>query len=74
MRQGGFTSASFRFAISTSVLLATGDSRMLSILLFTMFEQGQVTVVAAMGMLMIVILLSIVAVFISSPDKIGIQT
>ena len=33
---------SFR-EFSTSVLLATGESRVLSILLFTMFEQGQVT-------------------------------
>jgi iron(III) transport system permease protein len=64
---------SFR-EFSTSVLLATGESRVLSILLFTMFEQGQVTVVAAIGMLMIVTLLAIVAVFYKVSGKVGIQT
>jgi iron(III) transport system permease protein len=64
---------SFR-EFSTSVLLATGESRVLSILLFTMFEQGQVTVVAAIGVLMIAVLLSIVAVFYKFTGKIGIQT
>ncbi|MGH7853788.1 MAG: ABC transporter permease [Candidatus Binatia bacterium] len=64
---------SFR-EFSTSVLLATGESRVLSILLFTMFEQGQVTVVAAIGVLMIATLLSIVAIFYKLTGKIGIQT
>jgi iron(III) transport system permease protein len=64
---------SFR-EFSTSVLLATGESRVLSILLFTMFEQGQVTVVAAIGVLMIATLLSIVAVFYKLTGKIGLQT
>ena len=64
---------SFR-EFSTSVLLATGDSRVLSILLFTMFEQGQVTVVAAIGMCMIAVLLAIVAVFYKVSGRVGIQT
>jgi iron(III) transport system permease protein len=64
---------SFR-EFSTSVLLATGESRVLSILLFTMFEQGQVTVVAAIGVLMIATLLSVVAVFYKVTGRIGIQT
>ena len=64
---------SFR-EFSTSVLLATGESRVLSILLFTMFEQGQVTVVAAIGILMILTLLSIVAVFYKISGRVGIQT
>jgi iron(III) transport system permease protein len=64
---------SFR-EFSTSVLLATGDSRVLSILLFTMFEQGQVTVVAAIGVLMIATLLSIVAIFYKLTGKVGLQT
>lgn len=64
---------SFR-EFSTSVLLATGDSRVLSILLFTMFEQGQVTVVAAIGVLMIATLLSIVAIFYKFTGRIGLQT
>ncbi len=64
---------SFR-EFSTSVLLATGESRVLSILLFTMFEQGQVTVVAAIGVLMIATLLSIVALFYKLTGKVGIQS
>jgi iron(III) transport system permease protein len=64
---------SFR-EFSTSVLLATGESRVLSILLFTMFEQGQVTVVAAIGICMIVVLLGIVAVFYKVSGRVGIQT
>ena len=64
---------SFR-EFSTSVLLATGESRVLSILLFTMFEQGQVTVVAAIGVLMIATLLSIVAIFYKLTGKVGLQT
>ena len=64
---------SFR-EFSTSVLLATGESRVLSILLFTMFEQGQVTVVAAIGVLMIATLLAIVAIFYKLTGRVGIQT
>ncbi|MGE5307223.1 MAG: ABC transporter permease [Alphaproteobacteria bacterium] len=64
---------SFR-EFSTSVLLATGESRVLSILLFTMFEQGQVTVVAAIGILMVLTLLAIVAVFYKVSGRVGIQT
>ena len=64
---------SFR-EFSTSVLLATGGSRVLSILLFTMFEQGQVTVVAAIGVLMIATLLAIVAIFYKLTGRVGIQT
>lgn len=63
---------SFR-EFSTSVLLATGESRVLSILLFNMFEQGQVTVVAAIGILMILTLLAIVAVFYKVSGRVGIQ-
>ena len=59
---------------STSVLLATGESRVLSILLFTMFEQGQVTVVAAIGVLMIATLLAIVGLFYKVSGRVGIQT
>jgi iron(III) transport system permease protein len=63
---------SFR-EFSTSVLLATGESRVLSILLFTMFEQGQVTIVAAIGILMILTLLAVVAVFYKLSGRVGIQ-
>ncbi|HWP57978.1 MAG TPA: iron ABC transporter permease [Candidatus Acidoferrales bacterium] len=64
---------SFR-EFSTSVLLATGESRVLSILLFNMFEQGQVTIVAAIGILMILTLLLIVTVFYKVSGRVGIQT
>ena len=64
---------SFR-EFSTSVLLATGESRVLSILLFTMFEQGQVTIVAAIGVLMIVTLLTVVGTFYKLTGRVGIQT
>lgn len=64
---------SFR-EFSTSVLLATGESRVLSILLFTMFEQGQVTIVAAIGILMILTLLTIVGIFYKVSGRVGIQT
>jgi iron(III) transport system permease protein len=63
---------SFR-EFSTSVLLATGESRVLSILLFNMFEQGQVTVVAAIGILMILTLMAIVAIFYKVSGRVGIQ-
>ncbi len=63
---------SFR-EFSTSVLLATGESRVLSILLFTMFEQGQVTIVAAIGVLMILVLMAIVMLFYKLSGRVGIQ-
>jgi iron(III) transport system permease protein len=63
---------SFR-EFSTSVLLASGDNSVLSILLFNMFEQGQVTVVAAIGILMILTLLGIVALFYKVSGRVGLQ-
>jgi len=63
---------SFR-EFSTSVLLASGETGVLSILLFNMFEQGQVTVVAAIGILMILTLLAIVTVFYKISGRFGIQ-
>jgi ABC-type sugar transport system permease subunit len=38
-----------------------------------MFEQGQVTIVAAIGILMIVVLLAIVGVFYKVSGRFGIQ-
>ncbi len=63
---------SFR-EFSTSVLLTSGDNNVLSILLFNMFEQGQVTVVAAIGILMILTLLAIVALFYKISGRVGLQ-
>ncbi|HEY7064365.1 MAG TPA: iron ABC transporter permease [Chloroflexota bacterium] len=63
---------SFR-EFSTSVLLATGQSMVLSILVFTMFEQGQVTVVAAIAVLMILLLLTIVGIVYKVSGRVGIQ-
>lgn len=63
---------SFR-EFSSSVLLATGESMVLSILLFNMYEQGQMTVVAAIGIVMILTLLAIVTVFYKLSGRVGIQ-
>jgi len=63
---------SFR-EFSTSVLLATSQSMVLSILVFTMFEQGQVTVVAAIAVLMIALLLAIVGIVYKVSGRVGIQ-
>jgi iron(III) transport system permease protein len=64
---------SFR-EFSTSILLATGQSTVLSIQIFTMFEQGQVTAVAAAGILMVTLLFLIVAVVYKISGRVGIQT
>ncbi len=63
---------SFR-EFSTSILLASGESSVLSILLYNMFEQGQVTAVAAIGITMIAVLLAIVAVFYKLTGRVGIE-
>jgi iron(III) transport system permease protein len=63
---------SFR-EFSTSILLATGQSQVLSILIFTMFEQGQVTVVAACGVLMVLLLVTIVSVAYKLSGRVGIR-
>lgn len=63
---------SFR-EFSTSILLYTGQSQVLSILVFTMWEQGQGTVVAAIGVMMIAILLAIVTIFYKISGRFGIQ-
>jgi iron(III) transport system permease protein len=63
---------SFR-EFSTSILLATGQSQVLSILVFTMFEQGQTTEVAAIGVFMIATILGIVAIFYRLTGRFGLQ-
>jgi iron(III) transport system permease protein len=64
---------SFR-EFSTSVLLAGPDSRVLSVSLFYMFEQGQSTLVAAAGVLMIVTLMIVVGVFYKISGRYGVPT
>lgn len=64
---------SFR-EFSTSILLATGQSQVLSILVWTMFEQGQTTEVAAIGVVMIATILAVVLVFYRLTGRFGIQT
>lgn len=64
---------SFR-EFSTSVLLAGPDSRVLSVLLYYMYEQGQATLVAAAGVVMITVLMVTVAVFYKISGKFGIST
>lgn len=63
---------SFR-EFSTSILLATGQSQVLSILVFRMYEQGQTTVVAAMGVVMILTILLIVVAFYRLTGRFGLQ-
>ncbi len=63
---------SFR-EFSSSILLATGQSQVLSILVFTMFEQGQTTEVAAIGVFMIATILTIVVLFYRLTGRIGVQ-
>jgi iron(III) transport system permease protein len=63
---------SFR-EFSTSILLATGQSQVLSILVFTMFEQGQTTEVAAIGVFMIATILGIVGIFYRLTGRFGLQ-
>ncbi|HYY88275.1 MAG TPA: ABC transporter permease subunit, partial [Chloroflexota bacterium] len=63
---------SFR-EFSTSVLLVTGQSTVLSILIFSLFEQGQPTLVAAIGMVMIAVLATVVLAFYKLSGRIGIQ-
>lgn len=63
---------SFR-EFSTSVLLAGPDSRVLSVLLYYMYEQGQSTLVAAAGVVMITVLMITVAVFYKISGRFGIS-
>jgi iron(III) transport system permease protein len=58
---------------STSVLLVTGQSNVLSVIVFTKFENGEVTAVAALGMLMIVFSTAIVAVFYRMSRRVGVR-
>jgi iron(III) transport system permease protein len=64
---------SFR-EFSTSVLLAGPESRVLSILLFYMYEQGQSTMVAAAGVVMIAVLMIAVGIFYKISGRFGIAT
>lgn len=64
---------SFR-EFGTSILLASGQSQVLSILVFGMYEQGMVTAVAAIGVMMILILVAIVTVFYKVSGRFGLQT
>lgn len=63
---------SFR-EFSTSILLATGQSQVLAILVYTMFEQGQTTEVAAIGVVMILTMLAIVLIFYRLIGRFGVQ-
>jgi iron(III) transport system permease protein len=63
---------SFR-EFSTAVLLVGGKSMVLSLLVFTLFEMGQTTTVAALGSMMIVVLLVVVGVFAKLSDRVGVR-
>jgi iron(III) transport system permease protein len=63
---------SFR-EFSTSILLATGESTVLSIQVWKLLEFGKTTAVAALGVLMILALTAIVAIFYRVTGRIGID-
>ena len=63
---------SFR-EFSTSILLATGESTVLSIQVWKLLEFGKTTAVAALGVLMILALVTIVAIFYRLSGRVGIQ-
>jgi iron(III) transport system permease protein len=63
---------SFR-EFSTSILLATGESTVLSIQVWKLLEFGKTTAVAALGVLMILALVTIVAIFYRLTGRVGIQ-
>jgi iron(III) transport system permease protein len=63
---------SFR-EFSTSILLVNPDSTVLSVLLFQMFEQGSGTEVAAVGVVMVGLLLLIIGVFYRVTGRFGLQ-
>jgi iron(III) transport system permease protein len=63
---------SFR-EFSTSILLATGESTVLSIQVWKLLEFGKTTAVAALGVLMILSLVAIVAIFYRLTGRVGIQ-
>jgi iron(III) transport system permease protein len=58
---------------SASILLASNDSTVLSLLLFELFTAGQQVQVAAVGIVMILLLLVIVVVFRALVGRIGLQ-
>jgi iron(III) transport system permease protein len=58
---------------STSILLVTGQSNVLSVVVFTKFENGQVTAVAALGILMILMSTVVVAIFYRVSNRVGIR-
>ena len=63
---------SFR-EFSTSVLLASGESTVLSIQVFKLLEFGKTTAVAALGVIMVVALLTVVGVFYKLTGRVGVQ-
>jgi iron(III) transport system permease protein len=63
---------SFR-EFSTSILLATGQSTVLSIQVWKLLEFGKTTAVAALGVLMILALVTIVGIFYRLTGRVGIQ-
>ena len=58
---------------STSILLVTGQSNVLSVIVFTKFENGQVTAVAALGILMILMSTVIVGIFYRVSSRVGVR-
>ena len=64
---------SFR-EFSTAILLASGESTVLSIQVLKLLEFGQTTAVAALGVLMVVTLLIVVGIFYKVTGRVGVQS
>lgn len=60
--------------LSASVLLASSESTVLSLLIFDLFESGKTTAVAAMAVMMIAGLIAVVAVVNKLSGQFGIKS
>ncbi len=60
--------------LSASVLLATSESTVLSLLIFDLFESGKQTAVAAMGVMLILSLVVVVAVVSKVSGQFGLRS
>jgi iron(III) transport system permease protein len=63
---------SFR-ELSSSILLYSSGNEVLSILIFEQFENGEFTVLAALGVVMVVTLMVLVSIAYKLGAKVGLQ-
>jgi iron(III) transport system permease protein len=60
--------------LSSSVLLATGESQVLAILIFDLFESGKSTAVSALAVLLILALVVLVTLVMKISGRFGLRT